>query len=122
MRYVPSARLVFFYLLISVAQEALAGVAINANVGGSLRSNINNGNTYASNSFSTTSADQLVLALVQLNSTLASYSIQTASLSGAGLTWVLAGRWNYTDNNAQSACAEIWRAFASTPITAQTVT
>ncbi len=60
--------------------------------------------------FSTTSGNELVLALISTDATSAGATVK--SVSGAGLTWVLVRR-----TNAQLGTAEIWRAFAASPLT-----
>jgi uncharacterized protein (TIGR03437 family) len=72
--------------------------------------------TITSPSFSTKSANELLLAFVATDY-ISGPNTTVQSVSGAGLTWVLAVR-----SNRQSGTAEIWRAFASAPHSNVTVT
>jgi uncharacterized protein (TIGR03437 family) len=65
--------------------------------------------TITSPSFSTSSANELLLAFIATDY-ISGANTTVQSVSGAGLTWVLAVR-----TNLQNGTAEIWRAFASTP-------
>jgi hypothetical protein len=68
--------------------------------------------------FSTTSANELLLAMVGADvSTSSGTNNSVTSVTGAGLTWVLVRR-----TNTQRGTAEIWRAFATAPLTNVTVT
>jgi Bacterial Ig domain len=64
----------------------------------------------ASPSFSTASANELLLAFVATDAANGTTATVT-SVAGAGLTWSLVVR-----NNAQSGTSEIWRAFAAAPL------
>lgn len=66
--------------------------------------------------FSTNSANELLLAFVSTDYLKGSNTTVT-SVTGAGLTWVLVGR-----TNVQLGTAEIWRAFAPSPLSSVTVT
>jgi len=70
--------------------------------------------TVASPAFSTTAANELLLAFVSSDAKTAGI---TASVTGAGLTWALVRR-----TNAQLGTAEIWRAFAPSTLANVTVT
>lgn len=70
----------------------------------------------ATRAFSTTQPNELLLAFVDSDSS-NSTTTQVNSVAGAGLTWELVAR-----ANAQLGDAEIWRAFAPTPLTNVTVT
>jgi hypothetical protein len=72
--------------------------------------------TIASPAFSTTSANELLLAFVSTDYISGSNTTVTG-VSGAGLTWALVVR-----TNAQSGTAEIWRAFAPSALAGATVT
>jgi hypothetical protein len=65
--------------------------------------------------FSTPSPGELLLALVSSDGTPG--STQTATVSGAGLTWTLVAR-----SNDQAGDAEIWKASAAAPLSGATVT
>lgn len=67
-------------------------------------------------SFSTLSTNELLLAFVATDY-LGGTNTTVTSMSGGGLTWTLVLR-----TNAQSGSAEIWRAFAASPLTGATVT
>ncbi len=71
-------------------------------------------NSVITPSFSTSAPNEQLLALVGAD---ASATGQTATVSGAGLTWSLVKR-----ANAQLGDAEIWQAFATTALTNVTVT
>jgi hypothetical protein len=66
-------------------------------------------NTITTPAFSTTSANELLLAFVATD-----YTVK--SIAGGGLTWALVKRVN-----AQSGTAEIWRALAIGPLSSVTV-
>ena len=68
-----------------------------------------------SNTFSTSGNNELLLALISADAT--SSGNMVTGVSGAGLTWVLVVR-----ANSQMGTAEIWRAFAATPVTSTNVT
>jgi hypothetical protein len=72
--------------------------------------------TITSPVFSTSSGTELLLAFVS-GDYLSGANTTVTSVSGAGLTWVLAVR-----SNGQSGTAEIWRAFASAPLANVSVT
>jgi hypothetical protein len=72
--------------------------------------------TIASPAFSTLNANELLLAFVATDYISGTNTIVT-TVSGGGLTWALVKR-----ANAQSGSAEIWRAFATTPLSNITVT
>jgi Domain of unknown function (DUF1929)/Bacterial Ig domain/Glyoxal oxidase N-terminus/Kelch motif len=70
----------------------------------------------ASSTFSTNAANELLLAFVQTDY-LSGANTTVSSVTGGGLNWALVGR-----TNVQSGDSEIWRAFASTPLSNITVT
>ena len=72
--------------------------------------------TIASPAFSTTASNELLLAFVATDF-LSGTNTTVKSIAGGGLTWVLVQR-----TNGQSGTAEIWRAFATTPLSNATVT
>jgi len=67
-------------------------------------------------SFSTAAANELLLAFISSDNTSAPNTAVTG-ISGAGLTWQLVQR-----TNVQLGTAEIWRAFAPSPLTNVAVT
>jgi hypothetical protein len=66
--------------------------------------------------FSTTSGNELLLAFVATDY-LSGPNTTVTGVSGAGVTWVLVRR-----TNVQSGTSEIWRAFATSPLSNVTVT
>src|SRR5436305_5475413 len=72
--------------------------------------------TVASPSFSTASANELLLVFVATDAASGTTATVT-TVAGAGLTWSLVVR-----SNAQSGTSEIWRAFAAAPLSSVTVT
>jgi hypothetical protein len=73
------------------------------------------GTTATSPAFSTTQTNETLMAFVDADGPKG--SSQTATVSGAGLTWTLVGR-----SNTQPGTAEIWSATAASALTAATVT
>ncbi len=71
--------------------------------------------TIASGAFSTTAANELLLALIATDNTSGTTTI--TNVTGAGLTWQLVRR-----TNTQRGTAEIWRAFAPTVLSGVTAT
>jgi hypothetical protein len=72
--------------------------------------------TIASSSFSTSTGQELLLALISADY-LNGANTTVQSVSGAGLTWALVVR-----TNVQSGSSEIWRAFAPSALSGVTVT
>lgn len=72
-------------------------------------------NTIGTSSFSTQSNNELLLAFVEADY-LSGPNTRVNNIAGGGLTWTLVER-----ANVQSGTAEIWRAFATTPLTNVTV-
>jgi hypothetical protein len=72
--------------------------------------------TITSPTFTTSSANELILAFVATDY-LGGANTTVTGVSGGGLTWALVVR-----SNAQSGSSEIWRAFATTPLSNVTVT
>jgi hypothetical protein len=66
--------------------------------------------------FSTTSGNELLLAFISTDY-LSGSNTKVTSVTGAGLSWVLVAR-----TNVQSGTSEIWRAFATSPLSSVTVT
>jgi hypothetical protein len=84
----------------------------NSTLGRSTRST-----SLASNTFNTTAPNELLLAFFSLDNVTATPPTSVTAVTGGGLTWTLVGR-----TNAQRGDAEIWRAFAPTPLTGARVT
>ena len=72
------------------------------------------GTTATTPAFSTAQPNEVLLAFVSADGP--STGGQTATVTGAGLTWALVGR-----SNAQPGTAEVWRAVAPTTLTGATV-
>jgi hypothetical protein len=94
-------------------QTAPTGLAIDANVS---KDQASASTTIATPAFSTTAANELLLAFVATDY-LSGANTTVTSIAGAGLTWQLVVR-----TNAQSGTSEIWRAFAPSPLTNVSVT
>src|SRR3954453_6498839 len=90
-----------------------SAIGIDANVS---RDGIAASTTLVTPAFSTTSANELLLAFVSTDY-LGGTNTTVTQMSGAGLTWVLVRR-----TNVQSGTSEVWRAFATAPLTNVTVT
>ncbi len=95
-----------------VALPGSGGLAIDANASGDL---LAPGTLLSTQTFSTTSGNELLLALIATDGLAAGMKVN--SVSGGGLTWVLVNR-----TNTQSGDAEIWRAFASSTLANAKVT
>ena len=72
--------------------------------------------TVTSPSFSTSTGNELLLAFITTDY-LTGTNTTVTNVTGGGLTWVMVVR-----SNGQSGDSEIWRAFATLPITGATVT
>ncbi len=108
-------------MFLGISSSAEAALAIDASVAGTLRTGLYDGNTAASNSFSTTSTNELVLALIQINMNFTDVDASISGVTGAGLTWVRVAKWSAADGT-NTAATEIWRAFAASTLTNQTAT
>src|SRR5262249_34327153 len=75
-----------------------------------------NATTLVSPAFTTTSANELLLAFIATDYRVGANTTVTG-ITGAGLTWTLVRR-----TNVQSGTTEIWRAFAPATLTNVTVT
>ena len=95
------------------AQSASAAIAIDLNTS---KDQSNASTTIASNAFSTTAANELLLAYISTDY-LGGANTTVSRITSTGLTWVLVVR-----TNGQSGTSEIWRAFAATPLSAVTAT
>jgi hypothetical protein len=89
------------------------GPAVDANVSTDLSKA---GTTVTSAAFSTATGNELLLALVATDY-LKGANTTVTGVTGGGLTWTLVAR-----ANTQSGSSEIWRAFASTALSSQTIT
>ncbi len=100
-------------VLVVATTNAWAGISVDATTS-------TNGSKAASSvstpSFSTQSGNELLLAFVATDYISGSNTTVT-SVAGAGVTWTLVKR-----TNTQKGTAEIWRAFAGTPVSNATVT
>jgi len=72
--------------------------------------------TIASPAFSTTAGNELILAFITTDY-ISGTNTTVTSIASTGLTWTLVVR-----TNAQSGSSEIWRAFATSPLTNVTAT
>lgn len=93
--------------LLTYSSTALSQIAIDANVS---RDQVSASTTVSSPTLSTTSGNELLLAFVATDY-LSGANTVVNSISGGGLTWTLVVR-----TNTQSGDSEIWRAFASSPL------
>jgi hypothetical protein len=100
-------------LLVFVANAASAAIVVDANVS---KDRSNAATTVASPTFSTTAANELLLAFISSDYS-SGTNTSVTGIAGAGLTWVRVIR-----TNVQSGTAEIWRAFATSPLPSVTVT
>ena len=102
-----------FVIALLTSTAARAAIAIDAKVSKDQGTSLNN---VSAPPFSTTSGNELLLAFISTDYSSGS-NTTVSSVSGGGLTWVTAVR-----ANGQSGTSEIWRAFASAPLTNATVT
>src|SRR5689334_21981841 len=109
--YRALAAAVFAFSIFSPSTAA-AAIAIDVNTSADRTTA---STSVASPSFSTTSANELLLAFVATDAASGTTATVT-SVAGAGLTWSLVVR-----NNAQSGTSEIWRAFAPAPLVNVTI-
>jgi hypothetical protein len=94
------------------AQAVATGLAIDVTI---FKDNNSASSTITTGAFSTTASNELLLAFIASDALSASVTVN--SVSGGSLTWTLVQR-----TNAQLGTAEIWRAFATSPVTNITVT
>ncbi len=99
--------------VLAAAAAAAAGVAIDAVAWGDQPSTT--ATTVTTSAFSTTAGNELLLAFVAADDVSAGNRV--TSVTGAGLTWQLV-----VFTNTQRGTSEIWRAFATAPLTNVTVT
>jgi N,N-dimethylformamidase beta subunit-like protein/Big-like domain-containing protein len=98
---------------VTVSNTTPTGLSIDTNVFGDQPLATRNSVTTAA--FSTTSTNQLLLALIGADDSSAGNTV--TSVTGGGLTWALVLR-----TNTRRGTAEIWRAFAPAALTNVTVT
>jgi len=94
-------------------QAAASSIAIDANAS---MDRTTAGTSIASPEFSTASGNELLLAFIAADSA-SGTNVTVSNVSGGGLTWAIVVR-----TNSQKGSAEIWRAFATAPMTNATVT
>ena len=92
-----------------------AGLAVDVTT--SADSAVLAGTTIATSNFSTTAANELLLAFVSASYSGAAPNINVTGVTGGGLTWTLVRR-----TNTQQGAAEIWRAFATAALSNTAVT
>ena len=109
-KYISPA--IFLAILITVPQ-AWAAISIDVRASGDGTSA---STTVSTPSFSTNSANELLLAFVSTDY-LSGTNTTVQSVAGAGLTWILVKR-----SNVQSGSSEIWRAFAGSPLSGVAIT
>ena len=91
------------------AVSASGGVATDAIV---LIDKSTSSTTIVSPMFSTKSSNELLLAFIATDAPSSGTNTTVSSMTGAGLTWALVER-----TNVQRGTSEIWRTFASAPLT-----
>jgi Concanavalin A-like lectin/glucanases superfamily/Galactose oxidase-like, Early set domain/Bacterial Ig domain/Carboxypeptidase regulatory-like domain/Kelch motif len=96
-----------------LAQSASAAIAIDVTTAADLPAK---SSTVATPVFSTASGNELLLAFVS-GDYISGSNTTVTNVTGGGLTWALVVR-----TNVQSGTAEIWRAFATSPLTNVAVT
>ena len=102
------------FVVFACCGAAVAQVAIQTNVSKDQNSA---STTITSPVFSTSAANELLLAFISTDDNGASPYTTVKSVTGAGLTWVLVKR-----TNNQPGDAEIWRAFAPAALSSVSVT
>lgn len=100
-------------ILVFLSPLAHAAIAVDASVSTDQNSARN---TVSTPAFATASGDELLLAFVA-SDYISGVNTTVSGVSGGGLTWVRVVR-----TNTQGGTAEIWRAFASSPLASTTVT
>jgi uncharacterized protein (TIGR03437 family) len=97
------------------ATGAPASITIDATVS---QDRSRSSNSIAVSALSTVSANELLLALIATGAVTGTSSpVMVTGVSGGGLTWVLVNR-----TQVQRGTAEIWSAFAPTPLTGVSIT
>ena len=100
-------------LLVVGGAPASAAIAIDVTTS---RDTSSASSTIATPAFSTTAGNELLLAFISTDSS-SGTNTTVSSVAGGGLTWSLVIR-----TNVQRGTAEIWRAFATAPLTNVTAT
>jgi len=108
----PLARAPRIFLILLATIPAWGGIAVDQ-VKSTDRSS--SSTSITSPSFSTTTANELLLAFISTDAK--SAGITVTAVTGAGLTWALVRR-----TNAQMGTAEVWRAFAPSQLSNVSVT
>jgi len=98
---------------LSISSPVSAAIGIDANVSVDKNSA---STTVATPAFSTALGNELLLAFVT-GDYVSGINTQVSSITGAGLTWTLVVR-----TNVEQGTSEIWRAFATSPLSQVTVT
>jgi hypothetical protein len=93
-----------------------SGLLMDQVVAGTERTTLTNGTTFTSNAVTTTSTNELILAIIGINPSLSSVTTNK-TLTGGGLTWTLAAR-----RNANDGTAEVWYAFATSTLSSVSLT
>src|SRR3984957_1968333 len=109
----PRAALVILAVTVMVTVTAWAAIGVDVTTS---KNPTTASKTISTSAFSTSTGNELLLAFVSTDSTTTPNTTVT-QVAGAGLTWVLVER-----TNVQKGTAEIWRAFATSPLSAVTVT
>ena len=109
----PIVRTLAIALCLLVGRSASAAIVVDANVS---RDQATASTSTSTAAFSTTAGNELLLAFVSADYS-SGVNTKVNSVTGAGLTWALVVR-----TNAQSGTAEIWRAFAPSPLISASVT
>ncbi len=115
LKLISSLFILFFLLLLSY--DAKCALAVDVTVAGTERLSLSNGSTFASNSVTTTVANTLVLAIISINPYDSGVTLSASAVSGGGLTFTYVLRYN-----AGNGSAEVWRALATSVLSAQTIT
>jgi hypothetical protein len=105
---IPNAQIATQALSINAQSVAAAGIAVDTTVFRDVRG------TATTPAFSTAGANRLLLAFVASDGP--PTGLQTATVSGGGLTWMLVRR-----TNTRAGTSEVWRAFATSALSNVTV-
>jgi hypothetical protein len=103
----------FAIVALLIASPLWGAIGVDASVSGDRTSAQT---TVSTPGFSTIAGNELLLAFVSADN-VSSPNTTVTGVTGAGLTWVLVRR-----TNVQRGTAEIWRAFAATPLNGVSVT
>lgn len=105
--------IIFLFALALATKYGWAAITVDATV---TQDGASASTTIASPAFSTAAGNEQLLAFISTDH-LSGANTTVKSVSGGGLTWALVKR-----TNTQSGSAEIWGAFAATPLSGITVT